>query len=177
MRKPRRILEIYRGTDVSSLNTLDKIIPVIREQIELAKGLNLYQVDPGDLYKISVPVYFANYKFLRTWMAESLHTINRYGNDQHTGYINTSNLTPGYSVNGADVRLLSWLEQNSHDVDLAIFYGSINNMLRNIEEAMSKVNDEFFKNYYDQRLASALQDISMIIFTINEVIVFHEWRR
>lgn len=180
MRNVRRSVEGLQGVDLSTLNKLDKLLPLLKEQLNLISDRDLRLVSRGDIYSISLPMFFLQYSFFSQWLRKSVATISLHGNVDGEGYINLTNEVHGYSTNAISVRITTWLPWNIMDgngVDLSLFYGMVKEDITYVEKAMSTVTDPFFKNYYDQRFASALQDLLLVIYTINEMVAFYEWRR
>ena len=58
MRNVKLTLDELRGTDLSTLNTLDKLLPILKTQLKLISSRDLELVNRGDLYSIKTPVYF-----------------------------------------------------------------------------------------------------------------------
>ena len=181
MRKAKQILNELRDTDVSTLNTLDKILPLLKTQLKLINKSDLDLVNRGDIYSIKIPVYFLQHSFFNMWLRNAASTVNHLGNKDGAGYIDLTNEVSGYTTKPIDVRLTVWLPWTIADseigLDLNLFYGLVEDDLVAIETVMSTVTDPFFKNYYSQRFASALQDILLVVYTINEMVAFYEWRR
>ena len=181
MRKAKQILNELRDTDVSTLNTLDKILPLLKTQLKLINKSDLDLVNRGDIYSIKIPVYFLQHSFFNVWLRNAASTVNHLGNKDGAGYIDFTNEVSGYTTKPIDVRLTVWLPWTIADseigLDLNLFYGLVEDDLVAIEIVMSTVTDPFFKNYYSQRFASALQDILLVVYTINEMVAFYEWRR
>ena len=181
MRKAKQILNELRDTDVSTLNTLDKILPLLKTQLKLINKSDLDLVNRGDIYSIKIPVYFLQHSFFNIWLRNAASTVNHLGNKDGAGYIDLTNEVSGYTTKPIDVRLTVWLPwviaKSENGLDLNLFYGLVEDDLVAIETVMSTVTDPFFKNYYSQRFASALQDILLVVYTINEMVAFYEWRR
>lgn len=181
MRKAKQILNELRDTDVSTLNTLDKILPLLKTQLKLINKSDLDLVNRGDIYSIKIPVYFLQHSFFNMWLRNAVSTVNHLGNKDGAGYIDLTNEVSGYTTKPIDVRLTVWLPwaiaNSENGLDLNLFYGLVEADLVAIETVMSTVTDPFFKNYYSQRFASALQDILLVVYTINEMVAFYEWRR
>ncbi len=181
MRKAKQILNELRDTDVSTLNTLDKILPLLKTQLKLINKSDLDLVNRGDIYSIKIPVYFLQHSFFNMWLRNAASTVNHLGNKDGAGYIDLTNEVSGYTTKPIDVRLTVWLPwtiaNSENGLDLNLFYGLVEADLVAIETVMSTVTDPFFKNYYSQRFASALQDILLVVYTINEMVAFYEWRR
>jgi hypothetical protein len=181
MRKAKQILNELRDTDVSTLNTLDKILPLLKTQLKLINKSDLDLVNRGDIYSIKIPVYFLQHSFFNVWLRNAASTVNHLGNKDGAGYIDLTNEVSGYTTKPIDVRLTVWLPwtiaNSENGLDLNLFYGLVEDDLVVIETVMSTVTDPFFKNYYSQRFASALQDILLVVYTINEMVAFYEWRR
>lgn len=181
MRKAKQILNELRDTDVSTLNTLDKILPLLKTQLKLINKSDLDLVNRGDIYSIKIPVYFLQHSFFNMWLRNAASTVNHLGNKDGAGYIDLTNEVSGYTTKPIDVRLTVWLPwtiaNSENGLDLNLFYGLVEDDLVAIETVMSTVTDPFFKNYYSQRFASALQDILLVVYTINEMVAFYEWRR
>lgn len=181
MRKAKQILNELRDTDLSTLNTLDKILPILKTQLKLISKPDLDSVKRGDIYSIKVPVYFLQHSFFSVWLRNATITVNHLGNKDGAGYIDLTNDVTGYTTKPIDVRLTVWLPwtiaDSENGLDLNLFYGLVEGDLVAIETVMSTVTDPFFKNYYSQRFASALQDILLVVYTINEMVAFYEWRR
>ena len=181
MRKAKQILNELRDTDVSTLNTLDKILPLLKTQLKLINKSDLDLVNRGDIYSIKIPVYFLQHSFFNMWLRNAASTVNHLGNKDGAGYIDLTNDVTGYTTKPIDVRLTVWLPwaiaNSENGLDLNLFYGLVEDDLVAIETVMSTVTDPFFKNYYSQRFASALQDILLVVYTINEMVAFYEWRR
>ena len=181
MRKAKQILNELRDTDVSTLNTLDKILPLLKTQLKLINKTDLDLVNRGDIYSIKIPVYFLQHSFFNMWLRNAASTVNHLGNKDGAGYIDLTNEVSGYTTKPIDVRLTVWLPwaiaNSENGLDLNLFYGLVEDDLVVIETVMSTVTDPFFKNYYSQRFASALQDILLVVYTINEMVAFYEWRR
>ena len=181
MRKAKQILNELRDTDVSTLNTLDKILPLLKTQLKLINKSDLDLVNRGDIYSIKIPVYFLQHSFFNVWLRNAASTVNHLGNKDGAGYIDLTNEVSGYTTKPIDVRLTVWLPwviaKSENGLDLNLFYGLVEDDLVAIETVMSTVTDPFFKNYYSQRFASALQDILLVVYTINEMVAFYEWRR
>ena len=181
MRKAKQILNELRDTDLSTLNTLDKILPLLKTQLKLINKSDLDLVNRGDIYSIKIPVYFLQHSFFNVWLRNAASTVNHLGNKDGAGYIDLTNEVSGYTTKPIDVRLTVWLPWTIADseigLDLNLFYGLVEDDLVAIETVMSTVTDPFFKNYYSQRFASALQDILLVVYTINEMVAFYEWRR
>ena len=181
MRKAKQILNELRDTDVSTLNTLDKILPLLKTQLKLINKSDLDLVNRGDIYSIKIPVYFLQHSFFNMWLRNAASTVNHLGNKDGAGYIDLTNEVSGYTTKPIDVRLTVWLPwaiaNSENGLDLNLFYGLVEDDLVVIETVMSTVTDPFFKNYYSQRFASALQDILLVVYTINEMVAFYEWRR
>lgn len=181
MRKAKQILNELRDTDLSTLNTLDKILPLLKTQLKLINKSDLDLVNRGDIYSIKVPVYFLQHSFFSVWLRNAASTVNHLGNKDGAGYIDLTNEVSGYTTKPIDVRLTVWLPgviaNSENGLDLNLFYGLVEGDLVAIETVMSTVTDPFFKNYYSQRFASALQDILLVVYTINEMVAFYEWRR
>ena len=181
MRKAKQILNELRDTDLSTLNTLDKILPLLKTQLKLINKSDLDLVNRGDIYSIKIPVYFLQHSFFNMWLRNAASTVNHLGNKDGAGYIDLTNEVSGYTTKPIDVRLTVWLPWTIADseigLDLNLFYGLVEDDLVAIETVMSTVTDPFFKNYYSQRFASALQDILLVVYTINEMVAFYEWRR
>ena len=181
MRKAKQILNELRDTDVSTLNTLDKILPLLKTQLKLINKSDLDLVNRGDIYSIKIPVYFLQHSFFNMWLRNAASTVYHLGNKDGAGYIDLTNEVSGYTTKPIDVRLTVWLPWTIADseigLDLNLFYGLVEDDLVVIETVMSTVTDPFFKNYYSQRFASALQDILLVVYTINEMVAFYEWRR
>ncbi len=181
MRKAKQILNELRDTDVSTLNTLDKILPLLKTQLKLINKSDLDLVNRGDIYSIKIPVYFLQHSFFNVWLRNAASTVNHLGNKDGAGYIDLTNEVSGYTTKPIDVRLTVWLPgviaNSENGLDLNLFYGLVEGDLVAIETVMSTVTDPFFKNYYSQRFASALQDILLVVYTINEMVAFYEWRR
>lgn len=181
MRKAKQILNELRDTDVSTLNTLDKILPLLKTQLKLINKTDLDLVNRGDIYSIKIPVYFLQHSFFNMWLRNAASTVNHLGNKDGAGYIDLTNEVSGYTTKPIDVRLTVWLPwtiaDSENGLDLNLFYGLVEDDLVAIETVMSTVTDPFFKNYYSQRFASALQDILLVVYTINEMVAFYEWRR
>ena len=180
MRKAKQILNELRDTDVSTLNTLDKILPLLKTQLKLINKSDLDLVNRGDIYSIKIPVYFLQHSFFNMWLRNAASTVNHLGNKDGAGYIDLTNEVSGYTTKPIDVRLTVWLPwtiaNSENGLDLNLFYGLVEDDLVVIETVMSTVTDPFFKNYYSQRFASALQDILLVVYTINEMVAFYEWR-
>ena len=181
MRKAKQILNELRDTDLSTLNTLDKILPLLKTQLKLINKSDLDLVNRGDIYSIKIPVYFLQHSFFNMWLRNAASTVKHLGNKDGAGYIDLTNEVSGYTTKPIDVRLTVWLPWTIADseigLDLNLFYGLVEDDLVAIETVMSTVTDPFFKNYYSQRFASALQDILLVVYTINEMVAFYEWRR
>ncbi len=181
MRKAKQILNELRDTDLSTLNTLDKILPLLKTQLKLINKSDLDLVNRGDIYSIKIPVYFLQHSFFNMWLRNAASTVNHLGNKDGAGYIDLTNEVSGYTTKPIDVRLTVWLPwtiaNSENGLDLNLFYGLVEDDLVVIETVMSTVTDPFFKNYYSQRFASALQDILLVVYTINEMVAFYEWRR
>lgn len=181
MRKAKQILNELRDTDLSTLNTLDKILPLLKTQLKLINKSDLDLVNRGDIYSIKIPVYFLQHSFFNMWLRNAASTVNHLGNKDGAGYIDLTNEVSGYTTKPIDVRLTVWLPwaiaNSENGLDLNLFYGLVEDDLVAIETVMSTVTDPFFKNYYSQRFASALQDILLVVYTINEMVAFYEWRR
>ena len=181
MRKAKQILNELRDTDLSTLNTLDKILPLLKTQLKLINKSDLDLVNRGDIYSIKIPVYFLQHSFFNMWLRNAASTVNHLGNKDGAGYIDLTNEVSGYTTKPIDVRLTVWLPwviaNSENGLDLNLFYGLVEDDLVAIETVMSTVTDPFFKNYYSQRCASALQDILLVVYTINEMVAFYEWRR
>ena len=181
MRKAKQILNELRDTDVSTLNTLDKILPLLKTQLKLINKSDLDLVNRGDIYSIKIPVYFLQHSFFNMWLRNAASTVKHLGNKDGAGYIDLTNEVSGYTTKPIDVRLTVWLPwaiaNSENGLDLNLFYGLVEDDLVVIETVMSTVTDPFFKNYYSQRFASALQDILLVVYTINEMVAFYEWRR
>ena len=181
MRKAKQILNELRDTDLSTLNTLDKILPLLKTQLKLINKSDLDLVNRGDIYSIKIPVYFLQHSFFNVWLRNAASTVNHLGNKDGAGYIDLTNEVSGYTTKPIDVRLTVWLPwtiaNSENGLDLNLFYGLVEDDLVVIETVMSTVTDPFFKNYYSQRFASALQDILLVVYTINETVAFYEWRR
>ena len=181
MRKAKQILNELRDTDLSTLNTLDKILPLLKTQLKLINKSDLDLVNRGDIYSIKIPVYFLQHSFFNMWLRNAASTVKHLGNKDGAGYIDLTNEVSGYTTKPIDVRLtvwLPWVIANSEiGLDLNLFYVLVEDDLVAIETVMSTVTDPFFKNYYSQRFASALQDILLVVYTINEMVAFYEWRR
>ncbi len=181
MRKAKQILNELRDTDLSTLNTLDKILQLLKTQLKLINKSDLDLVNRGDIYSIKIPVYFLQHSFFNMWLRNAASTVNHLGNKDGAGYIDLTNEVSGYTTKPIDVRLTVWLPwtiaNSENGLDLNLFYGLVEADLVVIETVMSTVTDPFFKNYYSQRFASALQDILLVVYTINEMVAFYEWRR
>ena len=181
MRKAKQILNELRDTDLSTLNTLDKILPLLKTQLKLINKSDLDLVNRGDIYSIKIPVYFLQHSFFNMWLRNAASTVKHLGNKDGAGYIDLTNEVSGYTTKPIDVRLTVWLPwaitNSENGLDLNLFYGLVEDDLVAIETVMSTVTDPFFKNYYSQRFASALQDILLVVYTINEMVAFYEWRR
>lgn len=181
MRNVKLTLDELRGTDLSTLNTLDKLLPILKTQLKLISSRDLELVNRGDLYSIKTPVYFLQHTFYSMWLRYATIKITHIGNKQDTGYLDLNNEVSGYTTKPIEVRLTTWLPwaitEAENGLDLNLFYGMVEDDIVAIETAMLAVTDPFFKNYYDKRLASALQDLLMIVYTINEMVAFYEWRR
>lgn len=180
MRNQRMRIDSLRDIDLVSLNTLDKITPLLREQLSLISPRDLNMVNNNDLYQISVPVYFLQYYFYKEWLKSTMTTISTDGNKEGKGYINLDNKVPGYTKEALEVRLSNWIPIDvieTNGINLVKLYEQIGSDLNLIEKVMTSVSDPFFKNYYDKRLAIVLQDVLLVLYTINEMVAFYEWRR
>lgn len=181
MRKAKLALDELRDTELSTLNTLDKILPILKTQLKLISRYDLELVNRGDLYSIKLPMYFLQHMFFTMWLRDATIKVTHLGNKEDTGYIDLTNEVPGYTTKPIEVRLTTWLPwtitEAENGLDLSLFYGMVEDDIFAIETAMLAVTDPFFKNYYDKRLASALQDLLMVVYTINEMVAFYEWRR
>lgn len=180
MRNVRQKVEALKGVDLSTLTKLDKVLPLLKEQLNLISDRDLRLVSRGDIYSISLPMFFLQYSFFNQWLRKSVAIVKLHGNTDGEGYINLTNEVQGYTTNAINVRITSWLPWNIMDgkgVDLSLLYGMLKEDIAYIEKVMLTVTDPFFKNYYDQRFASALQDILLVVYTINEMVAFYEWRR
>lgn len=181
MRNARAKLETLVDVEVSSYNTLEKILPVLKEQLELINPKYLRMVGSGDVAGLELPVYFLQYFFFTQWLRASLKTVSTKGNLDGKGYINLTNEVSGYSVTPLKVRVSLWLpysvmnENGSVSIDL--FYGMVRDDIANIELVMKSVTDPFFKSYYDQRFAASLQDVVYVAYAINHMVAFYEWKR
>lgn len=180
MRNARMRLDKLRDLEVATLNDLSKIIPVLRGQLSLIKPLDLSLVKQGDIYKISNPVHFLQYYFYREWLKNAISTMATSGNKEDTGYLDLNNTIPGYTTQVIDVRVSNWLPFEvigNQGVDLVKFYTMVGHDLDVIEKAMTTMTDPFFKNYYSKKLAVVLQDLLIVIYSINDMVAFYEWRR
>lgn len=180
MRKQRKVLNELRDTDVSSLNSLDKLLPILKQQLDLLSDRDLQQIQGNDIYTIKVPVFFLQYDFFREWLKSSITKVSVLGNVEGKGYIDLDKTVTGYHTSATDMRISKWvpwqvIEETGIRLDL--FYAIVRTDLAAMEKVMLTVTDPYFKNYYDQRFASALQDVLLVVYTINEMVAFYEWRR
>lgn len=180
MRKQRKILNELRDTDVSSITSLDKMLPILKQQLDLLTERDLQQVQGNDIYTIHIPVFFLQYDFFREWLKASITKVSVLGNIDGKGYIDLDKTVPGYHTIATDMRISKWIPWQVIEetgIRLDLFYAIVKTDLVAIEKVMLTVTDPYFKNYYDQRFASALQDVLLVVYTINEMVAFYEWRR
>lgn len=180
MRKQRKILNELRDTDVSSITSLDKMLPILKQQLDLLTERDLQQVQGNDIYTIHIPVFFLQYDFFREWLKASITKVSVLGNIDGKGYIDLDKTVPGYHTIATDMRISKWIPWQVIEetgIRLDLFYAIVKTDLAAIEKVMLTVTDPYFKNYYDQRFASALQDVLLVVYTINEMVAFYEWRR
>ena len=181
MRNARKAIDELRDIDVSTLNTLDKLLPVLKAQLELIGDGDLQLVNRGDIYSTKLPFFFLQYSLLTAWITTSCKIVRTVGNKDNEGYIDLTNNVSGYSTQPIHVRATVWLPwtvtHGEIGLDLSLFYGLVKDDIALIEHAMSTVTDPFFKNYYSERFASALQDVLLLVYTTNEMVAFYEWRR
>ncbi len=180
MRKQRKILNELRDTDVSSITSLDKMLPILKQQLDLLTERDLQQVQGNDIYTIHIPVFFLQYDFFREWLKVSITKVSVLGNMDGKGYIDLDKTVPGYHTIATDMRISKWIPWQVIEetgIRLDLFYAIVKTDLAAIEKVMLTVTDPYFKNYYDQRFASALQDVLLVVYTINEMVAFYEWRR
>ncbi len=180
MRKQRLVINSLRDVDIVTLDTLDKILPILKEQLTLINEADLRRVNHSDIYQIKVPVNFLQYDFFKQWLKNSLTKISVHRNNENHGYIDLNTSVTGWIRQPQDVRITVWIPWQLIDesgLQLDSFYNMVKDDIVTITKTISNVKDPYFKKYYEQRLASALQDILLIVYTINEMVAFYEWRR
>lgn len=181
MRKAQLVLNKLKNSSLDELDTLAKILPVIKEQLALIDSKHLSRVTRGDLFNIYLPVHFLRYPHYKTWLIKTIKIIRTDGNLQDKGYTPLDTSVEGYTLNARKQALLTWIPSIVIDAelytDINLFYAMVIEDVNSMVKIIETVTDPFFKTYYDQKFALALQDSLLVIYTINELVAYYEWRR
>lgn len=178
MRNAISVILKQEAVDVTELNTLAKILPILKVHLDLIDNDQLNILSSDDLFSVIISTKFTQYSHFTQWLSQSLKTILKNGNIENTGYIDLDKSTKGYVKNPLAIHLLTWLPDSTLDEDgthLNLFYAMVKQDINSIEKVMETVTDPYFNKYYDTKLATALQEILLVIYAVNRMVAFYEW--